>query len=61
MLTPDDTRVKRYIFVSKPLNAGSVGETRSFKDKDLTLAIPSNWPPVMHNCGLYVVAQWHIS
>ena len=42
MLTPDDTRVKRYIFVSKPLNAGSVGETRSFKDKDLTLAIPSN-------------------
>jgi hypothetical protein len=57
MRTRGDTRVKRYTCGSKLLNAGLVGETRFFKDKDLTLVILSNWPPVIRNCGLYVLSR----
>jgi hypothetical protein len=51
-----DTRVKRYTCGSKLLNAGLAGDTRFFKDKDLTLVMLNNWPPVMRNCELYVLS-----
>lgn len=46
------TKVKRSTSASKLRNAGSVGETKFSKDRDLTQVTLHNWRPVMHNCGL---------
>jgi hypothetical protein len=46
------TKVKRSTSASKLRNVGSVGETKSSKDRDLTQVTLHSWRPVMHNCGL---------
>jgi hypothetical protein len=52
MLMPGDTRVKRSTCGNKLHNGGLAGETRFYKDKDLTQVTLSNWQPVMRNYGL---------
>jgi hypothetical protein len=46
------TRGRRFICVKPLRSVGLDGGTKSFKDKDLTLGTPSNWPLVMLNYGL---------
>jgi hypothetical protein len=43
---------RRYICVKPLRSAGLDGGTRSFKGKDLTQGILSNWQHVMLNCEL---------
>jgi len=49
---PGDMRDKRFTCGNKLHNGGLAGETRFYKDKDLTQITLSNWQPVMRNCGL---------
>ena len=56
-----DTKVRRSTCGSKLHNVGSVGETRSSKDRDPTLAILHSWLLVMHNCALYELSPVVIS
>ena len=52
MLMQGAMRAKRFIFVNKLHSAGSVGETKFFKESGLTPGTLSNWPHAMSNYGL---------
>jgi hypothetical protein len=52
MHTHADMKLRRFISDKGPLNDGSTGGTKSFRDNDLIMDILSNLPTVMHNCEL---------